>query len=86
MTQAQAARLAGWGTTQCWHKLELRDYDVRVGTLVILAQVLHCNLQDILVSKPVTPRRKRRKRRRSKGMGRRRGINSSEEGADNLAL
>jgi hypothetical protein len=50
--QKQAAQLAGWQRGNSWYKLEARDNDVRISTLVTLARVLHCKIDDLLVSVP----------------------------------
>jgi hypothetical protein len=46
LQKKQAAKLAGWQRGQSWHKLEVRDNDVRVSTLVTVARVLHCIVGD----------------------------------------
>jgi len=53
LTQTQAAQKAGWSSGQCWSKLELRDSDVRVGTLVLVSRVLGCRMEALLVDKPL---------------------------------
>ena len=49
LEQTEAAKRAGWKRGQSWHKLELRDADVRVSTLATLARVLHCRVDELLV-------------------------------------
>ena len=58
LEQTEAARRAGWKRGQSWHKLELRDGDVRVSTLATLAPVLNYRVRDLLV-----PRHRRLRRR-----------------------
>ena len=52
LEQTQAAKLAGWQRGQSWHKLEVRDSDVRISTLATAARVLHCGIEDLLVRVP----------------------------------
>jgi DNA-binding XRE family transcriptional regulator len=52
LQQKQAAKLAGWQRGQSWHKLETQNADVRISTLATVARVLHCKIDDLLVSVP----------------------------------
>jgi DNA-binding XRE family transcriptional regulator len=52
LLQNQAANLAGWLRGQSWHKLETHNSDVRISTLVTVANVLGCKIADLLISVP----------------------------------
>jgi hypothetical protein len=56
--QTQAAGLAGWRRGQSWHKLEMRDTDVRISTLATVARVLGCGIGDLLVKVPGKPKKR----------------------------
>ena len=49
LQQRQAAKRAGWQRGQSWHKLEVRDTDVRISTLAKVAHVLGCGIPDLLI-------------------------------------
>lgn len=65
--QTVAAKLAGWQRGQSWHKLELRDSDVRISTLATVARVLGCKIDDLLVRSPTESKGTRRYKRPAGG-------------------
>jgi transcriptional regulator with XRE-family HTH domain len=50
LTQAQAARLAGWPTAQNWSNIENApaDNDPRISTMIVVALALGCKVDDLL--------------------------------------
>lgn len=65
LEQRMAAKLAGWQRGQSWHKLELRDTDVRISTLATVARVLKCRIEDLLIVVPGESKGAGRYRRRT---------------------
>jgi transcriptional regulator with XRE-family HTH domain len=65
-SQTQAAKLAGWQRGQSWYKLEMRNTDARISTLVTVARVLGCGISDLLVKVPSSAEKSRRLQRTGK--------------------
>ena len=55
LSQRRAATEIGWRLTQTWYKLELRETDVRISTLVRIARIPICDISDLFVEVPGKP-------------------------------